>query len=141
MAGEGEPGADGLGGVGGEGVAKDEDGPGDAGLSEHVALMWPHNRETVGTCRLERRRQRSRPGAVGVRLHDGDQLNGAQGTLERSQVGPRRIKVDLDPAVEIAGDCAQRALCSLRRYQLTGPFPPAGGPFDQPARANLASDW
>jgi hypothetical protein len=103
--------------------------------------VWPHHGETVGAGCLENRGEHGRPRAVGIGLDDGDQFDGAERALEYARVGPGRIEVDLDPAMQIAGGVAQRALCALRLYQLTDPFPPADGPFDQPARANLASDW
>lgn len=139
VAGEGEPGADRLGCIGGEGVAEDDDRGGDASLAEHVALVWPHYCEAVDADLFEDGREDRRAGAVGIRFHHGDELSFAEEPLQGPHVRLGGREVDFHPGVQVVGGFGEGALGGVGLCQLTGPFRWPRGGFDRRGRMNLAS--
>ena len=129
-----------LHGVRGEGVPEHEDGRLHTGLAKEVALVWPHDRETVHAGLLELGGEDGGARAVGVGLDHGDQLDGPEVLLERADVVGSGVEVDLNPAVHRLGSGREGVLPGGCGCQLTRPFPTARAAFDPRIDANLASD-
>ena len=101
VAGEGQPGAKCGDGIRRKGMPEDEDGAGHACLTEHVALVWPHDSKTINAGGFQRGRQNGSTGTVGVGFHHGDEFGstGGERGLQDSDIGGRGIEVDFDPGV------------------------------------------